>query len=255
MDLMTLLYRIMEELSLAGVPIVYKGAMVLNLAIHENNPSGITRATRDIDGDWYGAQPTMEQIEKHLKEAIHKVEPELTIHAVREFGEKKAAGFRIDNVLGEKVASIDLSIRNNPYAQTYISYVNGIQIAGASLEKMMADKLFAVSEDKVLRRLKDLLDIYIMSFIGTFETAGLQEIWKNTGRVPGDFSFIAENMKVIGEGYNRMIGIENKPDFSELYHRLLEFVQPMTRRPMPEVKWQFSVWEGLRINQTKDKSR
>lgn len=173
MDLMTLLYRIMEELSLAGVPIVYKGAMVLNLAIHENNPSGITRATRDIDGGWYGAQPTMEQIGKHLKEAVHKVDSELNVYAVREFGEKKAAGFRIDNALEEKVASIDLSIRNNPYTQTYISYINGIQIAGASLEKMMADKLFAVFEDKVLRRIKDLLDIYIMSFIGTFETARL----------------------------------------------------------------------------------
>ena len=34
----------------AGVPIVFKGAMVLNLAIRDNNPSKVERATRDIDG-------------------------------------------------------------------------------------------------------------------------------------------------------------------------------------------------------------
>lgn len=36
LDLMEFLYRVMEELSNAGVPIVFKGAMVLNLAIRDN---------------------------------------------------------------------------------------------------------------------------------------------------------------------------------------------------------------------------
>lgn len=54
MDLMEFLYRVMEELSNAGVPIVFKGVMVLNLAIRENNPSKVERATRDIGGDWVG---------------------------------------------------------------------------------------------------------------------------------------------------------------------------------------------------------
>lgn len=76
MDLMTLLYRIMEEMSLAGVPIIYKGAMILNLALREKNPTGIVRATRDIDGDWYGKQPSMEEIEACLKEAVKRVAPE-----------------------------------------------------------------------------------------------------------------------------------------------------------------------------------
>lgn len=54
MDLMDFLYRVMEELSNEGVPVVFKGAMVLNLAIRKNNPSNVERLTRDIDGDWIG---------------------------------------------------------------------------------------------------------------------------------------------------------------------------------------------------------
>lgn len=249
MDVMSLLYRIMEELSIAGVPIVFKGAMVLNLVIHENNPAGVTRATRDIDGDWFGGQPTMEQIEHRLRSAVKKADNELEIIAVREFGEKKAAGFRINNSLGEKVASIDLSIRANPYSQNYISYINGIQIVGASLEKMMADKLFAVSEDKVLRRTKDLLDIYVMSYVGSFRTKSIKEIWENADRVPGDFSFLRDNVGRIGVAYDKMIGIENKPEFSELYSRLMEFIYPFSLRPIPDIDWDIgaggdSLWKS-----------
>ena len=47
LELMEFLYRVMEELSNAGVPIVFKGAMVLNLVIRENNPSRVERVTGD----------------------------------------------------------------------------------------------------------------------------------------------------------------------------------------------------------------
>ncbi len=46
-DLMGFLYRVMEELANAGIPIVFKGAVVLNLVIRENNPSKVERMTRD----------------------------------------------------------------------------------------------------------------------------------------------------------------------------------------------------------------
>lgn len=59
MDLMEFLYIVMEELSKAGVPIVFKGAMILNPAIRNNNPSKVERATRDIHGDWVGEGPTI----------------------------------------------------------------------------------------------------------------------------------------------------------------------------------------------------
>lgn len=117
MDLMDFLYRVMEELSNAGVPIVFKGAMVLNLAIRENNPSKVERATRDIDGDWVGELPTMEEMEKALRAAVKKVEASLDVQINRTFGERKSAGFKISNEMGEKIASIDLSVRQNRFCR------------------------------------------------------------------------------------------------------------------------------------------
>lgn len=77
MELMEFLYRIMEELVNAGVPIVFKGAMVLNLAIRDNNPSKVEQATRDIDGDWVGESPTMQEIESALRSAVKKADSSL----------------------------------------------------------------------------------------------------------------------------------------------------------------------------------
>ena len=225
--------------------------MILNLALREKNPTGIVRATRDIDGDWYGKQPSMEEIEACLKEAVKRVAPELEVYAIREFREKRSAGFRISNEKGEKVASIDLSIRNNVYTQHYYSYVGGIQITGASLEKMMADKLYAISDDKVLRRIKDIIDIYVMSFVGSFGTVKIQEIWENTDRKPGDFSFLKENTGLIGQAYNKLLGIENKPDFIDQYSRVVEFVEPFSRNIIPNITWSVSGWDEGVVEQEK----
>ncbi|MBD5454358.1 MAG: nucleotidyl transferase AbiEii/AbiGii toxin family protein [Lachnospiraceae bacterium] len=102
MELMEFLYNVMEELSKAGVPIVFKGAMVLNLAIRNNNPSKVERSTRDIDGDWVGEGPTMKEMEKALQSAVKKVDSALNVQISRVFGERKSAGFRIVNENGEK---------------------------------------------------------------------------------------------------------------------------------------------------------
>lgn len=125
MELMEFLYRVMEKLSETGVPIVFKGAMVLNLVIQENNPSKVERLTRDIDGDWIG------------------------------------------------------------------------------------------------------------------------EGWDRTGRKTGDFSEFCEKMKEIGQAYEKMTGIKNKPDFIDLYTRLSEFLHPFSNlEKNRNAEWTKDGWEG-----------
>lgn len=224
MDLMEFLYRVMEELSNAGVPIVFKGAMVLNLAIKGNNPSKVERATRDIDGDWVGELPTMEEMEKALRNAVTKVDSSLDVQANRVFGERKSAGFKIVNENEEKIASIDLSVRQNRFCRPYISYVNGVTIEGASLSKMLSDKIYAISGENVCRRMKDVLDIYVISFIAQIDTDELYQIWKETGRELGDFKAYKTHVEELNEAYNKMKGIKNKPDFIEVYNQVSEVI-------------------------------
>ncbi|MCI9440291.1 MAG: hypothetical protein HFH15_03455 [Ruminococcus sp.] len=99
-----------------------KGAMVLNLVIKENNPSRVERMTREIDFS-------------------------LDVQVNRIFGERKSAGFKIINENREKIASIDLSVRENHFCRSYISYVNGVSIKGANLSKMLSDKYTQFREE------------------------------------------------------------------------------------------------------------
>lgn len=235
MDLMDFLYRVMEELSNAGVPIVFKGAMVLNLAIRNNNPSKVERTTKDIDGDWVGEFPTMEEMKISLRNAVKRVDPSLDIQPKRIFGERKSAGFRIMNEIGEKIASIDLSVRQNRFCRPYISYVNGISITGASLSKMLSDKIYAISGDSVCRRMKDVLDIYVLSFITEIDTDELCQIWGETGRKLGDFKVYKTQIAELGEAYNKMKGIKNKPDFIEVYSRVNDVICELGHQKKLEV--------------------
>lgn len=226
MELMELLYRIMEELSKDGVPIVFKGAMVLNLIVQKNNPAKTERLTKDIDGDWIGEGPTMSQMKDALIKATKKVDSTLDIKIYREFGERKSAGFKIVNERGEKVASIDLSVRKNEFCIPYLSYINDVSITGASLDKMLSDKIYAVSSKSVCRRVKDLVDIYVISYLTEVQIKNLCEIWEKTERQIGDFSEFQEKMFDIAEAYGKMKGIKNKPDFLQLYNRVSEFLCP-----------------------------
>lgn len=235
MDLMEFLYRVMEELSNAGVPIVFKGAMVLNLAIRDNNPSKVERATRDIDGDWVGEIPTMEEMERALRNAVKEVDSSLDVQANRIFGERKSAGFKIINETGEKIASIDLSVRQNQFCTPYISYLNGISITGASLSKMLSDKIYAISGESVCRRMKDVLDIYIISFITKIDTDELRQIWDETGRELGNFEAYKTQIAKLGEAYNKMKGVKNKPDFTEVYSRVNDIICQMEYQKVKKI--------------------
>ena len=220
LELMEFLYRVMEEMANAGVPIVFKGAMVLNLAIRDNNPSKVERVTRDIDGDWTGELPTMEKMEKALRNAVKKVDSSMEVQANRIFGKKKSAGFRILNEKGEKVASVDLSVRQNRFCRPYISYINGVSLNGASLSKMLSDKIYAISGEHICRRMKDVLDIYVLSFITEIDAGGLYQIWEETGREPGDFGAFKTKFSELNEAYDKMKGVKNKPDFIDVYTRV-----------------------------------
>lgn len=246
MELMEFLYRVMEELSEASVPIIFKGAMVLNLVVQENNPSKVERLTKDIDGDWVGDGPTMEQMLDKLQEAVNRVDATLHVEVYREFAEKKSAGFKIVNDDGEKIASIDLSVRKNEFSYPYISYVNNVSITGASLDKMLSDKLYAVSGKGVCRRVKDLVDIYVMSYITECSVQKLLDIWEQTGRIIGDFSEFRNNMPDIAQAYEKMVGIKNKPDFVALYTRVSEFIYPfMNLERSMNAEWKKDGWRGI----------
>lgn len=89
---------------------------------------------------------------------------------------------------------------------------------------MLSDKIYAISGENVCRRMKDVLDIYVLSFITKIDTDELYEIWGETGRTLGNFEEYKTQIAELGEAYTKMKGIKNKPDFVDVYSRVNDVI-------------------------------
>lgn len=83
------LYALMTKMYELRAPIVFKGAMILKAVQHiYGNPTGLVRETHDIDGDWIGDTPSMEDLESILQRAVNEIKTTciVTVKQVREYG-------------------------------------------------------------------------------------------------------------------------------------------------------------------------
>ena len=220
-NLENILYRIVEEVSKENAPIVFKGGLAINdILSHENSNNNIERKTVDIDANWTG-NVDHNQITKTFEKAIKRVNPNYEIELYRLPDKGKSMGYKIldNNIV---ITKIDLDIKNNPFFVTY--RINNTDIKYSSKEKIMADKLSALSNEHPFRRTKDLLDIYLILEIENIDFSKIEEILKYDNRKLGDFSTMIKNIKQMKDSYESLNGITNKPEFSEVWNKIKKYL-------------------------------
>ena len=247
---------VMAELSLAHAPVAFKGAMLLKIALEEKNPSSVARATRDLDGDWLKANVSMEQMKDIVEQAVQKVNFELTVDVFREFRENKSAGFWILNQNKERFFSIDLGIRPHPFQQNYQIVYKGqpLYIRGATLSKMLSDKICAISSPKVFRRAKDLVDTYILSHCKDINLLDVHRLIHAGGRSLGSFEEFRTRQEDLKHAYEKLENVENKPEFSALYGRLETFLAPFIEKKLRPLEWSGEKWTSPQRNAESSKN-
>ncbi len=58
----------------------------------------------------------------------------------------------------------------------------------------------------------------------------MYQIWTETGREWGDLETYKTQIAKLGEAYNKMKGIKNKPDFIEVYSRVTDVICKLERQ-------------------------
>ena len=156
-----LMYDVMKAIYESGIPISFKGSMVLRVCLIEAGYAEDVRHTVDIDANWNSAvNPSGEQIRESIQKALQNANMNLDVRLYRMFGERRSAGFEIsDPSSGETLFTMDIDV-NRPAVSTKIYDIAGVRFRGSSLQQMLADKLAVVSSDKVFRRIKDVVDLY-----------------------------------------------------------------------------------------------
>ncbi len=222
------MYEVMKAIYDSGIPIDFKGSMVLKACLLEAGYSEEIRHTVDIDANWYSdVSPTAEQMTESLQKALDKSGIDLEVSLYRMYGEGRSAGFELhDRTTGEMLFSMDIDV-NRPIPPTQIYEIEQFRFRGVSPSQMLADKLSAISTDKVFRRIKDVVDLYYLSKVFRFDRDAVMQTLTNGGRTLDSFLGFLHKKDELKHAYEkfRFTGDVNKPPFDEVYRTVKAYIK------------------------------
>ena len=223
-----LMYQVMKAIYDSGIPVSFKGSMVLKACLLEAGYAEETRHTVDIDGNWNSdTPPTAEQMVESLQEAIRMQGIDLKVSIYRMYGEGRSAGFELtDRNTGEILFSMDIDV-NRPIPPTKMYVVEGLHFRGVAPAQMIADKISAVSSDKVFRRIKDIVDLYYLSKVFDFDKDDVLQRLKDSGRELGSFHSFLHRRGELEHSYEkfRFAGDVDKPPFEDVYRAVKRYIK------------------------------
>ncbi len=228
-----LMYGVMKAIYDSGIPINFKGSMVLKACLIEAGYPEETRHTVDIDANWYTVMPpTAEQMVESLQKAISKSGINLKVSIYRMYGEGRSAGFELsDGDSSEVLFTMDIDV-NRPTTPTKIYEVAGVRFCGVAPIQMISDKITAISTDKVFRRIKDVVDLYYISHVIPFDRSAVLENIKNSGRDLESFNSFLLCPEELRHAYEkfRFAGDVSKPPFEEVYRAVKKYIKDILPR-------------------------
>ena len=223
-----LMCRVMKAIFDSGIPISFKGSMVLKACLLEAGYTEETRHTVDIDANWNSdIPPSAVQMTASLQRALERSGIDLDVRIYRMYEEGRSAGFELtERVTGEILFSMDIDV-NRPVSPTKIYEVEGLRFRGVSPSQMIADKLSAVSTDKVFRRIKDVVDLYYISKVFDFNKDDVMQTLKDSGRILDTFHGFLHRAEDLRHSYEkfRFAGGVNKPPFDEIYRAVKSYIK------------------------------
>lgn len=227
------MYQVMRALYESGIPICFKGSMVLKACLNEVGYTDEVRRTVDIDANWNSVDsPTAEQLVASLQSALDRHGLPIDVGIYRMYGEGRSAGFMLtDRATGAELFSMDMDV-NRPIPETRIYEIAGLRFRGVSPTQMIADKVSTVSSNKVFRRVKDVIDLYYISKAFPFPKESVLQTLKNSGRTLERFDGFLQHTDELRHAYGKFrVGDDvEKPSFEEVYLTVKNYIKDVLPR-------------------------
>lgn len=228
-----LMYEVMRAIYESGIPISFKGSMVLKAFLIEEGYTEDTRHTVDIDANWNSdIQPSDKQMTESLQKTFNDHGLCLDVSIYRMYGEGRSAGFDIaDHDTGDQLFTMDIDV-NRPAPETKIYQVGDLHFCGVSPYQILADKISVVSTDKIFRRIKDLVDLYYASKVFPFDRNEIYFALRKSDRRLGNFDGFLHREDDLRHAYEkfRFTGDIKKPSFNEIYRSVNAYIRALLPR-------------------------
>lgn len=131
---------------------------------------------------------------------------------------------------------MDIDIKPLIDSKTY--YYEQTKIRGVLPNEILADKICVLSGEAIYKnRAKDVLDVFLLSKCVKVYSKDISDICKRAGREIKSFDAFHNKKAEIEHAYNKLKGIEGKPDFNTVYNYLYEFIVPFAQEVIPNKMW------------------
>jgi hypothetical protein len=231
-----LMYEIISRISATNAPLVFKGALITKLVLQENGFTGIDRKTIDIDANWIDTPPSMEVLFTTINQALGNLQNKLMVVEKRRHGEHMTAGVSfLNKATGGEIVSMDIEISSLSESKLY--YYGNATIKGVLPDNILADKITAVSDRLVFRRAKDLIDIYALSHCVQVQTKKIFTLCAEHEKDIKSFEPFYIRQADVEHAYEKLKGVDGKPDFATVYVYLSRFFKPFALKEMTAKIW------------------
>ncbi|MDR2354335.1 MAG: hypothetical protein LBF22_14490 [Deltaproteobacteria bacterium] len=236
-ELEEFMYNVMNELHHTSAPLVFMGAMVLRQVLRDYGFTKVDRNTRDIDCNWIGSPPTMDDLLKLLTYSIRKYKDMYSAVIIRNYDSERTACLAvIDNKTNNQIFRIDIGIF--PVIAEKMYYYGQYSFPGVLPNEMLCDKLFVLSRDIILRRAKDTLDVYLLANCISIDTDNIFLTLKKKSMFPlNSFDVFLNRTDELEHSYNKTRRIINKPDFKDVHSYLKIFLAPFILNTQETLIW------------------
>ena len=235
-DRENIMYQILGKISETDVPIVFKGALITKLILAEHGYTTLERQTRDIDANWIGAPPPMDELENTINRSLEAFIGKFYAEAFREYGDKKSAGiYIIESATNERIVTMDVDIRPICGSRTY--HYSEVGIRGVLANEILADKIVVLSGMRLFRRTKDVVDVYALAHCIRVLTTEIMGIIGSKHLELGEFTEFLTRRVDLEHAYNKLQGVDGKPLFDEIYQYLNRFVTPFVSKDKTPRVW------------------
>lgn len=246
-----LMYEILGQITTSDIPIVFKGGLITKLILSESGLNSVQRTTKDIDANWIGQPPSMDYLVVSLNNSFGDLQKSYKAIASRQYGIRQSAGISIiDKNTGRKFITMDIDIKPLIDSKTY--YYEQTKIRGVLPNEILADKICVLSGDAIYKnRAKDILDVFLLSKSVEVYSKDIFDICQRAGRKIKSFDAFHNKKAEIEHAYNKLKGIEGKPDFDSVYNYLCKFVIPFEQEIIPNKLWNIKTLSWNDVCRTK----
>lgn len=246
-----IMYEILRRISNTDIPLVFKGGLITRLILDEKGFNDIQRATKDIDANWIGKPPTMDYLVNAINQGFGDLQKSYIAISSRPYKEGQSAGVSvIEKSNDRKIFTMDIDIK--PLTKSKYYYYEQSKIKGVFPNEILADKISVLSSEAIYKyRAKDVLDVYLLSHCVDVNSKEIANVCKMTGRSIQSFDAFKNKKAEIEHAYNRLRGIEGKPEFNLVYTYLSHFIVPFTQKDIPNKLWNAKELSWNDVSKTK----